>query len=54
MVASAFIIGLAALVAVYRPPGWAYWADVAFAAGLAIVATLGGYLLWVILRSGRS
>jgi ubiquinone biosynthesis protein len=54
MIVSSFIVGLAVLVAVYRPAGWVRWADTAFAIGLLIATVAGGYLAWVILRSGKA
>ena len=53
MIASAFVVGLAVLMAVYHPPGWEAWAGPAFAVGLAAAGGLGVYLAWTILRSGR-
>jgi len=53
ILAAAFIAGLAALLSVYRPPGWENWAGVMFAAGFFIALALGIYLAWSILRSGR-
>lgn len=54
VIAAAFVVGLAVLMAVYRPPGWDRWAGPLFAVGFAIAATLGAYLAWTIFRSGRS
>lgn len=53
VVASAFIVGLAILLAVYRPPGGERWVELFFAIGFAIATGLGAYLAWSILRSGR-
>ncbi len=53
ILAAAFINGLAALLSVYRPPGWDQWAGVVFALGFACAVLLGTYLAWSILRSGR-
>jgi ubiquinone biosynthesis protein len=53
ILAAAFISGLAALLSVYRPPGWENWAGVMFAAGFFFALALGIYLAWSILRSGR-
>jgi ubiquinone biosynthesis protein len=50
---AAFIIGLATLLSVYRPPGWENWAGVMFAVGFFFAIALGIYLAWSILRSGR-
>jgi ubiquinone biosynthesis protein len=50
---AAFIIGLAILLSVYRPPGWENWAGRMFAAGFFFAIALGLYLAWSILRSGR-
>ena len=54
VIASAFIIGLAVLLSVYRPPGWEQWAWVAFAFGFLCALTLGIYLATSILRSPHS
>ena len=53
IIAAAFIIGLAALMAVYHPPGWEQWAGLAFAAGFVLAGALGLYLALSVLRSGR-
>jgi ubiquinone biosynthesis protein len=53
MLTSAFIIGLAILLSVYRPPGGISWAGVMFAVGFFFAAVLGLYLAWSILKSGR-
>jgi ubiquinone biosynthesis protein len=53
ILAAAFIVGLATLLSVYRPPGWDRWAGVMFAAGFFFALVLGMYLAWSILRSGR-
>ena len=53
ILAAAFIVGLATLLSVYRPPGWERWAGVMFAAGFFFALVLGVYLAWSILRSGR-
>jgi ubiquinone biosynthesis protein len=53
ILAAAFIIGMATLLAVYRPPGWDVLAGIVFAFGLLIAIALGLYLAWSILRSGR-
>lgn len=52
VVAGAFIIGLAILMAVYHPPGWDRWGGIFFSVGFALAAALGAYLAWSILRSG--
>jgi ubiquinone biosynthesis protein len=52
VLAAAFIVGLAVLMAVYHPPGWERWAGAIFAAGFALAAALGAYLAWSILRPG--
>jgi ubiquinone biosynthesis protein len=52
MIAAAFIVGLAVLLSVYRPPGWERWAGRMFAVGFFFAAVLGIYLAWSILRSG--
>jgi ubiquinone biosynthesis protein len=53
MLTSAFIIGLAVLLSVYRPPGLAgvSWAGVMFAVGFFFAVVLGIYLAWSILKS---
>lgn len=48
---AAFIVGMAALLAVYRPPGWDAFAGVVFTLGMLIAIVLGLYLAWTILRS---
>jgi ubiquinone biosynthesis protein len=53
ILAAAFIVGLATLLSVYRPPGWEQWAGVMFAGGFFFALALGIYLAWSILRSGR-
>ncbi|HEX5083107.1 MAG TPA: AarF/ABC1/UbiB kinase family protein [Blastocatellia bacterium] len=53
ILAAAFIVGLATLLSVYRPPGWENWAGVMFAAGFFFAFAVGIYLAWSILRSGR-
>ncbi|MFN0119846.1 MAG: ABC1 kinase family protein [Blastocatellia bacterium] len=50
MLAAAFIVGLAALLAVYHPPGWERWAGWMFATGFFLALVLGLYLAWSILR----
>lgn len=54
IIAAAFVIGLAVLMAVYHPPGWNRWAGPIFELGFALAAALGAYLAWSIYRSGRS
>lgn len=54
VIAAAFIVGLAVLLAVYRPPGWERWAGPMFAVGFFFAVLLGVYLAWSILRSGGS
>jgi ubiquinone biosynthesis protein len=54
MIASAFIVGLAVLLSVYRPPGWERWAGRMFAIGFFFAMVLGVYLAWSILRPNRS
>ena len=51
MIAAAFIIGLAMLMASYHPSGWKPWAF--FLIGFTFAGALGIYLAWSILRSGR-
>jgi ubiquinone biosynthesis protein len=53
ILAAAFIVGLAMLLAVYHPPGWDQWAGAFFAVGFVMAAVLGAYLAWSILRSNR-
>lgn len=53
MLASAFVVALAVLMAVYHPPGWQVWAELAFGLGLLLTGALGAYLAWSIMRSGR-
>jgi ubiquinone biosynthesis protein len=53
ILAAAFIVGLATLLSVYRPPGWERWAGALFAGGFFFALALGIYLAWSILRSGR-
>lgn len=54
MIASAFIVGLSVLLAVFRPTGWEPWAGTMFAIGFFFAVLLGIYLAWSILRSGGS
>ncbi|MBS1789264.1 MAG: phosphotransferase [Acidobacteria bacterium] len=54
VIASAFIVGLAILLSVFRPPGWERWAGTMFAIGFFFAVLLGVYLAWSILRSGKS
>ncbi|MEJ7841421.1 MAG: AarF/ABC1/UbiB kinase family protein [Rubrobacter sp.] len=51
VIAAAFIVGLAALMAVYHPPVLGLGAFFAF--GFVVAVALGAYLAWSILRSGR-
>jgi ubiquinone biosynthesis protein len=53
VIAAAFIIGLAVLMSVFRPPGWEHWAWAVFAFGFFCALVLGIYLAWGILRSNR-
>ncbi len=53
MLASAFIVGLAVLMAAFHPPGTEGLVGPAFGVGFALAAVLGTYLAWTILRSGR-
>lgn len=50
---AAFINGLAILLSVYHPLGWARWVGAFFAVGFTIALVLGIYLAWSILRSER-
>jgi ubiquinone biosynthesis protein len=54
IIAAAFIVGLAALLSAYRPPGWETWAGVMFGLGFYFAVVLGIYLAWTILRSAIS
>lgn len=54
VIAAAFIVGLAILLSVFRPPGWERWAGTMFAVGFFFAVLLGIYLAWSILRSGKS
>jgi len=54
VIAAAFIVGLAVLLSVYRPPGWDRWAGTMFAVGFFFAVLLGVYLAWSIMRSGGS
>lgn len=53
VIAAAFIVGLAVLMAAYNPPGWERWMGPFFAFGFVAAGALGLYLVWSILRSGR-
>lgn len=50
---AAFVVGLAMLFSVYRPPGFGLLAGIFFALGLAGALLLGIYLSWQVLRSER-
>jgi ubiquinone biosynthesis protein len=50
---AAFVIGLAMLLTTDRPHGFAQWAGVFFALGIAAAVVFGIYLLWQLLRSER-
>jgi ubiquinone biosynthesis protein len=52
VIAASFIVGLAILLSVYRPPGWELWAGRMFAVGFLFATVLGIYLAWSIMRSG--
>lgn len=54
MLASAFIVGLAVLMAAFHPPGTERLVGPAFGLGFVLAALLGAYLAWTILRSGRA
>ena len=54
VIASAFIVGLAILLSVFRPSGWERWAGRMFAIGFFFAVLLGAYLAWSILRPGKS
>jgi ubiquinone biosynthesis protein len=53
MLAAAFIVGLAVLLAVFHPAGIERWAGALFAFGFATALLLGIVLAWSILRGGR-
>ena len=53
VIVAAFIGGTAVLMAAYHPPGWERLMAPFFLFGLAVATSLGGYLAWTILRSGR-
>lgn len=53
MLTSAFIIGLAILLSVYRPPGLESWIGVMVAIGFFFAIVLGIYLAWSILKPKR-
>jgi ubiquinone biosynthesis protein len=50
---AAFVIGLAMMLTSDRPRGFAQWAGVFFALGIAGAIVFGIYLLWQLLRSER-
>jgi ubiquinone biosynthesis protein len=52
IITGAFIIGLGMLMAFFYPPG-GQWAWVWFATGFSLVAVLGLYLAWSVLRPRR-
>jgi ubiquinone biosynthesis protein len=53
LLAGSFIVGLAMLTAVYRPPGWDQFVGIVFGLGFFVSAALGVYLAVAIFRSGR-
>jgi len=53
MLAAAFVIGLAILMAVYHPGNTLAWVTAFFVVGLAMVGALGLSLAWAMLRSRR-
>ena len=53
MITAAFIGGTAVLMAFYHPPGWERLMAPFFLFGFVVAATLGVYLAWTILKSGR-
>ena len=53
LIACAFIVGLAVMMAIYHPPGWEQWAGIFFALGFILAAGLGVYLAASVVRSGR-
>jgi ubiquinone biosynthesis protein len=53
ILAAAFIVGLATLLAVYQPTEAERWIGMMFAIGFFLALALGIYLAWSILRSGR-
>jgi ubiquinone biosynthesis protein len=52
MLAAAFIVGLAVLLAVFHPAGIEHWASALFTFGFAAALLLGVVLAWRILRGG--
>ncbi len=53
ILASAFIVGLATLLSVYRPPLMEKMIGILFAIGFFFAVVLGSYLAWSILRSKK-
>jgi len=53
LLAAAFIVSLAVLMTIYRPPGWQQWAGFVFSTGFIIAAALGIILAWGIVRTKR-
>ncbi|WP_126218221.1 hypothetical protein [Thermus scotoductus] len=53
MLASAFIVGLAVLMAVFHPPNVERLVGPAFGLGFVAAVLLGAYLAWTILRPHR-
>ena len=53
VIVAAFIIGLAALMTIYHPPGWERWAGVVFTVGFVVASILGAYVLWSVVRGDR-
>jgi ubiquinone biosynthesis protein len=53
ILAAAFIVGLAGLLAFSPTPGSQQWAEMLFAVGFVIAVVIGAYLAITILRTGR-
>jgi ubiquinone biosynthesis protein len=53
MITAAFIVGTAVLMVLYHPRGWGGLMGPFFLFAFIMAATLGVYLAWTILRSGR-
>ncbi len=53
IICAACINGVAVLLSAFRPTGWEWWVRVMFGLGWLLVAVLGLYLAWSILRPGR-
>jgi hypothetical protein len=49
VLASGFVMDLAALMVMYHPPGWQARAGLAFGLGFLLASAIGAYLAWTIL-----